>query len=181
MRARPCLPPTHYRHWPIMLRGPHTHTHTGCIIAEKLTHLFTPRFTLSPGTTQSSNAESTHWGKKQPVNNWQCRSATVSVGSEGTACKHHRRKVKAPTSNYLSPKAIAVEAKCYWREPTWWTSLEETLMRCNRQIQYYLSDCIFWWSRSWHTWDWCKDTEQAMGNLSCWSSLQRICPFGQLS
>lgn len=32
MRTRPCLPPAHYRHWPIMLWGPHTHIH--CVIAE---------------------------------------------------------------------------------------------------------------------------------------------------
>lgn len=43
-------------------------------------------------TTQESKqrVESTHRGKKQLVNNWRCQSATVL--SEGTACKHHRRK-----------------------------------------------------------------------------------------
>lgn len=124
-------------------------THTHCTIAEKLTNLFTPCLTVSPETTQSSKHREKEYtqGKKQLVNNWHSQSATLL--SEGTAWKHHRRKVKAPTSNYLSPKAIAAEAKCYWREPTWWTSLEESLMRCCRQIQYYISDCIFWWSRSW--------------------------------
>lgn len=191
MRTRPCLPPTHYRHWPITLGGPYTNTHTGCIIAEKhvlwgslssllfsfkkkKAHKTVP---LSTSYTQQTNNQSasaypcslkfvfsaiffskqkkieTHQEytpkQKELVNNWSCQSATVL--SEGTACKHHRRKVKVPLSNYLSPKAIAVETKCYWRVPTWWTILQETLMRCYRQIQYYLSDCIFWWRRSWYT------------------------------
>lgn len=125
-----------------------SHTHTALLLKNSPTSLhLVSLWAQKQHKVPNTERKSTHWGKKQLVNNWHSQSATLL--SEGTAWKHHRRKVKAPTSNYLSPKAIAAEAKCYWREPTWWTSLEESLMRCCRQIQYYISDCIFWWSRSW--------------------------------
>lgn len=120
----------------------HTNTHT----KTKKKSLFTPWLT-SRHKVPNTQRGNTHWGKKQLVNNWRSWSATAL--SEGTACKHHRRKVKAPASNYLSPKAIAVETESVRGGG----QLDEVAssssrMRCRPQIRCYLSDCMIWWSRS---------------------------------